>query len=1152
MSARQTLEIYLRALLKRVRALILLRAAAVCAVVILALAVLSVWLLRHEDFSASVLMAARISLIVATFAVAWTLARVPLRRMRTNPGSELERRLSDQHGRIQTFLDANQRRDPSPLTELLASDVLARNSESPDRVVSDRDLGMVGAVGLAALVALIGLLIAGPAHWGYGTRYLLLGSALPRNAIPLRQISVTPGDMTVRRNSDLTIRAVTEGFSADTAEVFVRLDDEQTWERATMQLVSDGTQKHWQFKLFAIRGPLHYYVQASAPGLSQRSAQHAISIVDLPRVERMRLTYRYPNWTGLADHIDDVGRKIRAVEGTRVQIEVFADAPLQSPVISSGDQRSEMKQSAMAASGELIVQRGGAYHISSRVADEWVALTDDYPIEIIEDTKPSVEIKRPGRDWQATSIEEVPVSVRAQDDFNLQQVALRYSVNGGDWQTLALGAGMREAEVESLLRLEDLGADQHGGSPEKPQLQPGDLVSYYAVAKDRQHSVETDLFMVQVQPFERRFSEGQGGGAGGGMGDEQGAISERQREILLATWNLLRSQQSASRSRSQLQESAVMLSEMQTKLAAQAHTLSQRMRARMSVEDDERVAQFVESLDRAAAVMEPAAEHLHDVDLQPAIPVEQQALQHLLRAEAAFRDVQVAMQRSNSGGGQEAAKNFTEMFELEMDVDKNHYETQSQLSERNDRDELDDAIRRLKALAERQERLAQQMNRSSMSQQEQRWRQEQLRREAEDLQRRLAQMEQRSAQGASSAQEQSSASSGSEARDSQATQSIRSALEEMRKAGGSSDSQDTQRSAKEAGRNLRKALETINQPQEESLAQAVEQMADRTGKLSSQQQRVESELYQALGEAMNSVRDRGQLPSRQAQKLIETKQQMADELARVQQEMRAAANDYRSRSPQATQRLAQALSELEDANLSSRLNRSAAEIRYGRARDAAPREGLIADALHGLEENLRAAARLAAGESQREQPRDANELLAELGDLRRALQQTPESSAESQQSSSERTASPTSERTSPTAQDSAQRSLAQWTPNRASSSQQLTPSATLQEAQGRAQELDDMAAQGERMGLSAQQIDALRRLARQVRQLNASATSRLAALSLIDQLELAALSSAEGSRKAPSARSSVEPDESDQREVLAEYYRRLGGSCGAGEGASPC
>ena len=110
----------------------------------------------------------------------------------------------------------------------------------------------------------------------------------------------------------------------------------------------------------------------------------------------------------------------------------------------------------------------------------------------------------------------------------------------------------------------------------------------------------------------------------------------------------------------------------------------------------------------------------------------------------------------------------------------------------------------------------------------------------------------------------------------------------------------------------------------------------------------------------------------------------------------------------------------------------------------------------------------------------------------------------------------------------------------------------LNDAQSTAQQIEDMAARGTGLGLTADQIEALRRLAHQVRQLNSSATSRLSALRLIDQLELAALSNTERSRQAPATSSSVASEEDDQSEVLAEYYRRLGGSCAASEGERGC
>ncbi len=270
--------------------------------------------------------------------------------------------------------------------------------------------------------------------------------------------------------------------------------------------------------------------------------------------------------------------------------------------------------------------------------------------------------------------------IRAEDDFRLRDVSLRYSVNGGEWQAVPVGGGAKSSEGESLLDLEELGAKQAKEQPKR--LVPGDLVSYYAVAKDRKATVQTDLFMVQVQPFERRFLQAQGGNSdGGGMGDEQGAISERQREILLATWNLQRNDERNARSKQQLEDSAKMLAELQATLAQQARTLAQRTRARASLEEDERIRTFVESLERAAGVMDPAVAHLNTFKLQEAVPFEQQALQQLLRAESAFREVQVSMQQSNAGGdGSQTARNFTEMFELEMDLEKSQYESESQLS----------------------------------------------------------------------------------------------------------------------------------------------------------------------------------------------------------------------------------------------------------------------------------------------------------------------------------------------------------------------------------------------------------------------------------------------------------------------------------------
>ncbi len=529
--------------------------------------------------------------------------------------------------------------------------------------------------------------------------------------------------------------------------------------------------------------------------------------------------------------------------------------------------------------------------------------------------------------------------------------------------------------------------------------------------------MQTDLFMVQVQPFERTFKQGQGaGGGGGGMGDEQGAISERQREILLATWNLQRSDERNARSREQLEDSARMLSEFQTTLSQQARTLAQRTRARMDVDTDERVKTFVESLERAAGLMEPAAGHLSAFRLQEAVTPEQQALQQLLRAESAFREVQVSMQQEGGGEGSQAARNFTEMFELEMDVEKSQYESESQLSQQNSQQELSEAIRKLKELAERQEKLAQEQ-RTAQAPQDQRWQQEQLRREAEDLRRRLNELnrqqqgssqqqasnssQQQGQSGSSSSGSQGQRGSSSQQRSEleQALKSVNQALENMQAANQSNGERVVPRFAvfqrfavgAGSGQEFAPGAATDRQARQSSqLDETLEQFADRTGEMLEDQQRIENELYKSLSQGGNDstfrFSGRGNLSQRNVKELVETKQRMASDLSELQGDMRSAVHEHRGKTPKTTQRLSEIVRDIEGSDVMYRLNRSAAEIYYGRAREAAPREGLITDALETLEHDLREAATQASTE--RTQKRDSattDDLLAQVAELRRAV-----------------------------------------------------------------------------------------------------------------------------------------------------------------------
>ena len=232
MSARERLETYLDGLRARLRIHIYARAAAVAVGGILAITALTVWTLQREEFAPAITLGGRVAIVVLLVSVVATLLWRPLSRLRRDHGAHIfEQRLPDENGRIQTYLDGKRREAQglsTPLLSLLAADAVTIAERTPaDEIVSSRRIAAGMLVAVAALAVIVTLLVAGPAHWGFGSRHVLLGMELPRNAVPVRRVTVTPGHATVRRNSDLAIRATVEGFHPREVQVFVRFEDRQ-------------------------------------------------------------------------------------------------------------------------------------------------------------------------------------------------------------------------------------------------------------------------------------------------------------------------------------------------------------------------------------------------------------------------------------------------------------------------------------------------------------------------------------------------------------------------------------------------------------------------------------------------------------------------------------------------------------------------------------------------------------------------------------------------------------------------------------------------------------------------------------------------------------------------------------------------------------
>ncbi len=611
MSKRNELNSYIARLQQRLRLGAWLRGAAIFTGTALIVTVALVLLLNHYAFPAHGVTGARLALLAALIAVAGFGIALPLARLtRARAVREAEAVHSGLEQRLTTFHE-RERDGGDPFLELLAADTLSRTQDAaPSSLVPDNRLFALSGAGLACFGVLAWMIAAGPGYLGYGASLLWTGPK--KNVAPLYAITVTPGDVAVRRNSDQLITACVTGMRPEKVQIFAHYQSAGAWEPVTMQAQPDsGGLAAYQFVFAGLPENVEYYV-AAGPLVSPH---YKVRVVDLPAVKGIRVTYQYPKWTGMKPVTEEHSGDLRAIEGTDAALEVEMDRPLKD-----GQLALDGGKTIQLASGEgnryrgtIHLEKDGAYHVAATDQGQPVRLSEDYFIATDKAMPPAVAISRPGGDYRASPIEEVTVGVKATDQFGLNDVHLHYSVNGGPDRDVSLlkTPGTKEADGSYTLRLEDF------------KLVPGDLVSVYATAKDGHAEARTEISFIQADPFEREFSQSQqsggGGGGGGGGQNNQTDISKREKELIAATWKQQNDKAATPK------DSAVagqFLSDAQQKLRDQVMALSARMQSRDLSAANEEFTGFEKDMQTAAEAMAPSADKLKGMQWKDAIPLE--------------------------------------------------------------------------------------------------------------------------------------------------------------------------------------------------------------------------------------------------------------------------------------------------------------------------------------------------------------------------------------------------------------------------------------------------------------------------------------------------------------------------------------------------
>jgi len=782
------------------------------------------------------------------------------------------------------------------MVEKLVEQALQRAREVEyGRRIEQQD--MYRASGALAAIVVTGVLfmLFGPVQFRHGAM-ALLNPVSDAAAVNPYSVEISPGDVTIARGSDQRVLADLRGFESGEAHIFARGESRESFDRISMLPGPDGG---FEVLLLALDEPTEYFVESE--GI--RSSTFTIDVADLPYVDQLQLEYVFPSYTGLSPRVVEDGGDIAALAGTEVHVRVTPT--MLTPggqLIVDGEPVALQDAGDGTWTGSLTVTERGFYEVELARADGvMVAASPQYTIDVLSDQPPSVSFTKPGRDFQATPVEEVFLEAVADDDYGIAELTLFYSVNGTEEQSVGLlSSGSRAlAEVSGT----------HTLYLEEWDVEAGDIVSYYAVARDNRpggtgREVTSDIYFIQVRPFRIDFREAQQAapppGAQAGQQQREEALSRLQREVIAATFNLERDREFYSDD--DYSEAVVSVQLAQGRVREQVQALYERMVNRGITQAEEQFQRIAEMLPEAMEEMVTAEEMLGEQRTKDALSPEQRALLRLQKAEETYeRYVSTSAQQQGGGAGSGAnADDLADLFELELDKLKNQYETVQRGERQEQSQQLDETMERLKELARRQQqeaerarrRAAQNQGGGSGGAQSQRELAEETEEAARQLERLARETNDRELQ--------------------EVARQLQEAVDAMRRSAASGGSQGMAEAGSALDR-LDEAQRRLKRDQQDRLEEDIQNAQQRADELARTQAQIERDMQR-----LDEVAEPGEL----ARRLMEQKESMWREVGQLRSDLEGLSQDSRADQRDASDRLREAANSIRDNKLEERVRYS--------------------------------------------------------------------------------------------------------------------------------------------------------------------------------------------------------------------------------------
>lgn len=877
--------------------------------------------------------------------------------------------------------------DAPALAAPMVADAARRASAvDPSLVVAGHTLRRAGRQAAGAVLLLAAVLFAGrdTARRAFDVVSFTL--------FPSRvTLEVAPGNARIPAGASLTIEARILGNRAPVVAQVLRAEGaaaagaagrDVLWHATDMITDPGGA---FRLGLGPVAASFAYKVVAG----TVTSPLYEVTVARAPRVTRIDVEYLYPPSLGLQPHVEEDSGDVYAPAGTSVRLHIHTDqeALRGHMALGGGKTIALAPQVANLLTGTLKIVEDDSYRIALSGPEGLENLGEtEYFIRALDDRPPEVRILRPARDRSVSKLDEVDIQAQAEDDFGVDRLELVYAVRGGAEKAVPLAIPRRSTSVSGThtLYLEDL------------DVEPGDFVSYYVRARDfargrRSSEARSDIFFLDVTPFEQEFTlaQSQAGGGGGGNRSVDDLVAA-QKEIIVATWKLDRRGQTASGAKSAQDIRSVARAEAELRVRVEQTSSSFRestMRdprrpPRPGATEAPRAGQTLaeeDDMTAAATALGRAAESLNGLQTAEALPSEMEALNHLLKAQADMKNRQVTRQQASAGAGSNrTSQDLSSLFDRELQrQQQTNYETTST----EQREDQDDTLDKVKELARRQDELLRRQQDLARQQRAQ-MTAETLKRELERLAREQSELRQRAEElarqmasqprpGQPSGQ-QTGRQSGPQGQQSQPGQEG---------PGGQADQNAQASSGRDPSRQMRAVSEEMRSAASE-LGRADPGQASTRGSRALEQLRdVQRQLQAAAPDERRRALGDLQLEARQ---LADSQRQVAAELGKVapgeagQDALRRLAGEQErlaDRAGRLQQGLGQqaadaAAKELERQRIPDRMRQSAEELRSAAGQPTGPDRGMPKSAAASQQEVARALDKLADSLAAADRPRD--------------------------------------------------------------------------------------------------------------------------------------------------------------------------------------